>query len=123
MVLQALALDPKYDTQSSHAFMLFHQRAVGALPVTSVVIAKGELLGLQQGLAAGALEDTMESFFLSETTKYLYLLHSNASSLADFVIFSTEGHVFFPWTSPSEPLGIPKLPGFAPGNLISHSVR
>ena len=35
----------------------------------------------------------MESFFLSETAKYLYLLHSNASALADFYIFSTEGHI------------------------------
>ena len=45
---------------------------------------------------AGELEDTMESFFLSETTKYLYLLHSNASALADFTVLSTEGHIFFP---------------------------
>lgn len=35
----------------------------------------------------------MESFFLSETAKYLYLLHSNASTLPDFYIFSTEGHI------------------------------
>lgn len=41
----------------------------------------------------GALEDTMESFFLSETAKYLYLLHSNATTLPDFYIFSTEGHL------------------------------
>lgn len=45
---------------------------------------------------AGRLEDTMESFFLSETTKYLYLLHSNASALAEFMVFSTEGHMFSP---------------------------
>ena len=35
----------------------------------------------------------MESFFLSETTKYLYLLHTNASALPDFYVFSTEGHI------------------------------
>lgn len=35
----------------------------------------------------------MESFFLSETTKYLYLLHSNATALPDYYIFSTEGHL------------------------------
>lgn len=35
----------------------------------------------------------MESFFLSETAKYLYLLHSNATALPDFYIFSTEGHL------------------------------
>ncbi len=35
----------------------------------------------------------MESFFLSETAKYLYLLHSNASALPDFYMFSTEGHI------------------------------
>ena len=35
----------------------------------------------------------MESFFLSETAKYLYLLHTNATALPDFYIFSTEGHI------------------------------
>ena len=35
----------------------------------------------------------MESFFLSETAKYLYLLHSNATALPDFYLFSTEGHL------------------------------
>lgn len=35
----------------------------------------------------------MESFFLSETTKYLYLLHCNATALPDFYVFSTEGHL------------------------------
>lgn len=35
----------------------------------------------------------MESFFLSETTKYLCLLHSNATALPDYYIFSTEGHL------------------------------
>ena len=35
----------------------------------------------------------MESFFLSETAKYLYLLHSNATTLPDFYVFSTEGHL------------------------------
>ncbi|CAL8470523.1 g10065 [Coccomyxa elongata] len=44
-------------------------------------------------VATGALEDTMESFFLSETTKYLCLLHSNATALPDYYIFSTEGHL------------------------------
>ena len=53
--------------------------------------------------AAGALEDTMESFFLSETAKYLFLLHSNASALPDFYIFSTEGHIL-PVLPSDEPL-------------------
>jgi hypothetical protein len=41
----------------------------------------------------GALEDTSESFFLSETAKYLFLLFSNATALPDYYIFSTEGHL------------------------------
>ncbi len=45
---------------------------------------------------AGRLEDTQESFFLSETLKYLYLLFSNASSLLDHVVMTTEGHVMYP---------------------------
>jgi len=43
---------------------------------------------------SGKLEDSMESFFLSETLKYLYLAFSNQTSLLDHFIFSTEAHVF-----------------------------
>ena len=32
----------------------------------------------------------MESFFLSETVKYLYLLFSNASAVVDHFVLSTE---------------------------------
>lgn len=32
----------------------------------------------------------MESFFLSETLKYLFLLFSNASALPDHFVLSTE---------------------------------
>lgn len=39
------------------------------------------------------LEDTMESFFLSETLKYLYLTFSNSSEILDWYILSTEGHL------------------------------
>ncbi len=42
----------------------------------------------------------MESFFLSETTKYLYLLNSNATALPDHYIFSTEGHLLPVLASP-----------------------
>uniref|UniRef100_T1IJL9 alpha-1,2-Mannosidase n=1 Tax=Strigamia maritima TaxID=126957 RepID=T1IJL9_STRMM len=44
-----------------------------------------------------SLEDRMESFFLSETCKYLYLLFDKDNYLnshADEYIFSTEGHIF-----------------------------
>lgn len=43
----------------------------------------------------------MESFFLSETVKYLYLLFSNATALVDHFVFSTEGHFFPPFPSPA----------------------
>lgn len=39
------------------------------------------------------LEDTMESFFLSETVKYLYLTISGATDIIDYFVFSTEGHL------------------------------
>ena len=35
----------------------------------------------------------------AETLKYLYLLHSNASHLGDFFVFSTEGHLMAPLPS------------------------
>lgn len=58
-------------------------------------------------------EDRMESFFLSETCKYLYLLFDDSNHLnqdASNYIFSTEGHVFKldsrfrkrPWDEESE---------------------
>jgi Glycosyl hydrolase family 47 len=45
---------------------------------------------------AGVLEDTMESFFLSETAKYLFLLGANATGLPDFYVLTTEGHLLPP---------------------------
>ena len=47
----------------------------------------------------------MESFVLSETWKYLHLLHSNASRLADFFVLSTEGHLMAPLAAPSDSSG------------------
>jgi hypothetical protein len=53
-----------------------------------------------QNVESGMLEDRMNSFFLAETCKYLYLLfdpdnavlHSDAAG--DDYIFTTEGHLF-----------------------------
>lgn len=44
-----------------------------------------------------SLEDRMESFFLSETAKYLYLLFDEDNPVnrnQERLIFSTEGHLF-----------------------------
>ena len=49
---------------------------------------------------SGQQEDSMESFFLSETTKYLYLAFSKSFGVLDNYILSTEAH-FFP-SFPSE---------------------
>lgn len=40
----------------------------------------------------GRLEDSMESFFLSETVKYLYLMYSKADDIIDDFVLSTEAH-------------------------------
>ena len=42
----------------------------------------------------------MESFFLPETAKYLYLLNSDAAALPDYYVFSTEGHLLPPFPYP-----------------------
>lgn len=44
----------------------------------------------------------MESFFLSETTKYLYLLHANTTDLPSFYIFTTEGHLLPPFRAAAQ---------------------
>ena len=38
----------------------------------------------------------MESYFLSETTKYLYLIWSDSAHLIDYYVLSTEGHLMVP---------------------------
>ncbi|KAI8835594.1 glycoside hydrolase [Chytriomyces cf. hyalinus JEL632] len=52
--------------------------------------------GSMQSVASGVIEERMESFFLSETLKYLYLLFDEDNVLnrlhSNFV-FTTEGHV------------------------------
>ena len=49
----------------------------------------------------GELEDSMESFFLSETSKYLFLLQANTTHLPDHYVFTTEGHLLPPFTTSS----------------------
>eukprot|EP00210_Caulerpa_lentillifera_P000610 g591.t1 len=44
----------------------------------------------------GELDDSMESFFLAESLKYLYLLHSNNTSFINAFVFTTEAHIFPP---------------------------
>ena len=52
------------------------------------------------------LDDRMDSFFLSETLKYLYLLFSEDHWFSvDEYILTTEAHIFpYASTSPKEPL-------------------
>lgn len=57
---------------------------------------------------AGELADSMESFFLAETTKYLFLLLSNATAINDFFVFSTEGHLL-PVLPDAPPTAVPEL--------------
>eukprot|EP00892_Ulva_mutabilis_P000699 jgi/Ulvmu1/1062/UM105_0021.1 len=53
-----------------------------------------------------SLEDKMESFFLAETLKYMYLLLRQASEINDFFVFTTEAHLM-----PVLPTGATSLPG------------
>jgi hypothetical protein len=43
--------------------------------------------------ATGAHTDLMESYFLSETVKYLYLSFVDSGPLLDYYVLSTEGHL------------------------------
>ena len=52
---------------------------------------------------SGELEDSMESFFLSETSKYLFLLQANTTHLPDHYVFTTEGHLLPPFTTTTSP--------------------
>ena len=60
------------------------------------------------------LEDRQESFFLSETCKYLYLLFDTQNPInkkADQYIFTTEGHIF-----PIDEMMRKKFDGFNSGD-------
>eukprot|EP00892_Ulva_mutabilis_P012498 jgi/Ulvmu1/9620/UM054_0050.1 len=55
-------------------------------------------------ITSGELGDTMESFFLAETAKYLFLLLRGAAAVNDFFVFSTEGHLLPPLPAdPADP--------------------
>ncbi|KFM28922.1 putative alpha-mannosidase I MNS5 [Auxenochlorella protothecoides] len=53
-------------------------------------------------VSTGKLSDSMESFFLSETVKYLYLLFANASAALDRWVLTTEGHFLDAWADTEE---------------------
>ncbi|GLI62009.1 hypothetical protein VaNZ11_004584 [Volvox africanus] len=52
--------------------------------------------------------DLMESYFLSETAKYLYLMFSSAPGLIDYYVLTTEGHLIPPLPDPTA-LDVDKL--------------
>ncbi len=50
------------------------------------------------------MDDKMDSFFLAETLKYLYLLFSEPSLIPlDEYVFNTEAHPFRMFNSPPRP--------------------
>eukprot|EP00892_Ulva_mutabilis_P000688 jgi/Ulvmu1/1061/UM105_0020.1 len=58
-----------------------------------------------KNVATGELEDIMESFFLAETIKYMYLLLSNGTAVNDHYVFTTEGHLVSVLPSPPQHYG------------------
>ncbi|MEW5301076.1 MAG: hypothetical protein WDW36_003957 [Sanguina aurantia] len=50
----------------------------------------------------GAAGDLMESYFLSETVKYLYIIFSGAPEFLEYFTLSTEGHMFPIFTHPRD---------------------
>ena len=64
------------------------------------------------GQVPAAKDDTMQSFFLAETLKYLYLLFSDSSTVdLDEFVFNTEAHPIRVTKRDHSFLGpIPKLP-------------
>ncbi|KAK9826109.1 hypothetical protein WJX81_004279 [Elliptochloris bilobata] len=53
-------------------------------------------------VATGEVDDTMESFVLAETLKYLLLLFSDAHALPSFFVLTTEGHLLAPYPAPGD---------------------
>ncbi|KAL9629578.1 MAG: hypothetical protein Q9164_006821 [Protoblastenia rupestris] len=78
-----------------------------------------------QDVRNGEQSDRMESFFLGETTKYLFLLFDPNHPLnkldAPFV-FSTEGHpLILPRSSPSSRRSLKEKPGLAKSSEVAQS--
>ncbi|CCH61545.1 hypothetical protein TBLA_0E04960 [Henningerozyma blattae CBS 6284] len=85
-------------------------------------IFKGEcgFAGIQN-IFTGQLQDRMETFILSETLKYLYLLfdeHNELHQLSDNIIFSTEAHPM--WLSYKQINNYKKNSFFNDSNFIQH---
>ena len=69
----------------------------------------------------GELEDSMESFFLSETTKYLFLLFANTTDLPNHYIFTTEGHLLPPFPVQDHPATLPTALQAQPAGPVAAS--
>eukprot|EP00878_Enallax_costatus_P019616 GHUV01020699.1.p1 GENE.GHUV01020699.1~~GHUV01020699.1.p1 ORF type:complete len:1177 (+),score=371.08 GHUV01020699.1:336-3866(+) len=97
--LKALTGDPsgKYTRLAASILqVLNHSRtACGYAPIKSV--------------QTGAHTDLMESYFLSETVKYLYLSFVDSAPLLDHYLLSTEGHILPAFANANES----DLPGLA----------
>jgi len=87
--LYAQTKDPYYLTLGR----MFHK---GVLSTNTFICGHANI----KDVATGELDDGKDSFFLSETLKYLFLLHSNITSIIDAFIFSTQAHVFPPLPAP-----------------------
>lgn len=57
----------------------------------------------------GHHNDVMESFFLSETLKYLYMTFAEAPGIVDYYVLTTEAHFLSPFTHQDDPSAFDSL--------------
>ncbi|KAF6252883.1 glycoside hydrolase [Scenedesmus sp. NREL 46B-D3] len=97
--------DPGYNLRPEHIESTWYLKAVSGDPtgyyggLAAAMMAVLNHSRVECGYApirdvkTGAATDLMESYFLSETVKYLYLSFVDSAPLLDYYLLSTEGHL------------------------------
>ncbi len=73
-------------------------------------------------VTSGMLDDIMESFFISETLKYLYLLYTKRTDVLDQYVLSTEAH-FLPTFPARKSPSTASIPALSRGRDIGRDRR
>uniref|UniRef100_A0A383VV16 alpha-1,2-Mannosidase n=1 Tax=Tetradesmus obliquus TaxID=3088 RepID=A0A383VV16_TETOB len=110
--------EPGYNLRPEHIESTWYLKAVSGDPTgyyTGLAASMMEVLGHSRtacgyapirDVSTGAHTDLMESYFLSETVKYLYLSFVDSGPLLDHYLLSTEGHLMPAFGHASDPPSI-----------------
>ncbi|MEW5318101.1 MAG: hypothetical protein WDW38_009352 [Sanguina aurantia] len=97
-VLHAVTGDPHYLQHDDGRIRGRSEHPATLVRHNKVACGYTNILNVETGSAG----DLMESYFLSETVKYLYIIFSEAPEFLEYFTLSTEGHMFPIFTHPRD---------------------